>query len=330
MMASLSELEPRSIIIDTDPGVDDAVALLLALGSSHQLCVNGVTIVCGNSKDIKALGANAKLILRLVERDDIPVRLGHTSACSVGISNASAVRVHGEDGLGGCAERYGRVAADFDGFHEQLAHDFIYETCARAPGTVSLVCLGPLTNVALALSMHPELPQLVREIVIMGGSVGEPRGNRTPAAEANFAHDPEAAQAVLTAGFKNVVLVGLNVTHQTNLANLCAACADLNTTISRFVCDICQNYIEQYRQWKQPLAPAHDALCILYLLHPNVFTKQSVRVEVETCGVLTRGMSIADWNKRWEKPENCEVLMGVDAEALYASVVAAIQSLPSR
>lgn len=163
------------------------------------------------------------------------------------------------------ASTFGQAASDFEGFDPRPAHEFLYDACAAAPGEITLVAIGPLTNIATALEAHPNMPELAKGLVIMGGAVlGELRGNRTPAAEANFAHDPEAAQAVLTAGFQDVIVADLGVcvcvcglfwwphslglglcalalrgiTHQTDLAVLVDRClqgADAGSVIPRFV-----------------------------------------------------------------------------------------------
>jgi len=204
----------RRVIIDTDPGIDDCLALLHAFGSSGEISVDGLTIVCGNGKDVPiSLGVPP-------ETNDEEDQRAEDAAAT-----PQQVMVHGTDSLGNVAERFEQTESDFQGFHSKAAPEYLYETCLASPGEITLVCIGPLTNVAEALAAHPDLQELVEEVVVMGGAVtGTLRGNRTPAAEANFAHDPEAAQAVLTAGFKNVVLADLGVTHQTDICMLRDAC----------------------------------------------------------------------------------------------------------
>ena len=159
---------------------------------------------------------------------------------------------------------------------------------------------------------------------------GELRGNRTPAAEANFVGDPEAAQTVLTAGFRRVVLADLGITHQTDMAALREACkAQLpQSAVATLIYAVSQAFIDCYLQtFKQPVAPAHDVVAVMWLVNPSLFTTKSARVEVELQGTLTRGMSVADWKGRWGKPMNCEVLMTVDIKQFVAEFVAAMRHL---
>jgi len=322
----------RRVIIDADPGVDDALALLLAFGAP-QLHVEGLTIVRGNGDRVRLLGANARLLARLAGQPDVPIRLGEAPPEEAEAAQAALVHVHGEDGLGGAAERWGRTEADFEGFHQQSAAEFIAGACAAAPGEITLVCIGPLSNVAAALELRPDLPKLVREVVVMGGAVnGELRGNRTPAAEANFADDPEAAQAVLTAGFGELVLADLGATHQTDVHELGEACLrelPEASRVARLIRDMSQAYISCYLDtFGQPVAPAHDVVPVMYLVRGDLFTVRPVRMEVELEGKLTRGMSVADWKGRWGKPKNCNVLTAVKNEAFVGEFVAAMRKLP--
>ncbi|CAJ1419204.1 unnamed protein product, partial [Effrenium voratum] len=325
---------PRRIIIDTDPGVDDALAILLALGCP-ELQVEALSIAMGNGKDIRALGSNAKLLLRLANAETVPVSLGAQPEGDV--SEGATVKrrgmkeqlVHGADHMGNVGVKYGKRDADYSGFHQLPAPELIYDVCKRHPGEVTLVCIASLHNVASALQEHPDLPELVREVVIMGGAFGERRGNRTPSAEANFFDGPEAAQAVLTAGFRRVVLAGLDITHQTDMLPLRKACKESSLPLSQFIWDLCENFITVYHDWGETLAPAHDAVPIMYLVHPDLFEGEEVRVEVETAGVITKGMSIADWKGQWGKPPNCLLLRQIrDQPAFYRAFVGAMQRLP--
>ena len=323
---------PARIIIDTDPGIDDALAILLALGAEN-ISVEALTIVCGNGTDITKLGANAKLLTRSAGHPNVPVSLGNAPLDDFAAATAPN-HVHGDDGLGNVASKYGRTTADFTGFHPKLAGQFIADACAESPGEITLVCIGPLSNLAAALALRPDLPALVREVVVMGGAVhGELRGNRTPAGEANFVSDPEAAQTVLTAGFRNLVLADLGVTHQTDVCTLretlCKALPDsaLAKMIHEFTQCFTQCYLERFGA---PNAPAHDVCAVMYLVRPEIFSKRACRVEVETEGTLTRGMSVPDWKGKWGKSHNCEVLMTVDLEGFADEYVSAIRRLQSK
>ncbi|CAE7353717.1 URH2 [Symbiodinium sp. KB8] len=302
----------RRILIDTDPGVDDALAILLASGSP-ELKLEGLSIAFGNGKDIAALGSNAKMLLRLVGLTETPVALGAQPDLHDGEAGAMVSRegmkkalVHGEDHMGNVSAKYGKDASDRTGFHELAAPEFIYEMCKCSlncsPREITLVCIGPLHNLAAALDSHPDLPQLLREVVIMGGAFGERRGNRTPSAEANFFDGPEAAQAVLTAGFERLVLAGLDITHQTDMLVLRKECLESGSALSQFVWELCENFINVYHA-ALPVRSAIIAVMMasVYLLRPDLFESQKVRVEVETRGEITRGMSIADWKGQWGK-----------------------------
>lgn len=326
-----ARVAPRRVIIDTDPGVDDALAILLAFGAKN-IVVEGLTVVCGNGKDIKKLGANAKLLARVAGYPDVPVCLGDAPLDETEAAQDVPVHVHGEDGLGDVAEKYGRTDADFRNFHSQTAARWIVETCSAHPGEITIVAIGPLSNVAAALALCPELPKLVHELVIMGGCVhGELRGNRTCAAEANFVGDPEAAQATLTAGFESIILADLGMTHQTDISVLRDACIREmpESAVAKMIYAVSQAFIDCYlKTFKQPKAPAHDVVAVMYLVRPELFTKRAARVEVELEGKLTRGMSVADWSGRWQKPMNTEVLMSVDTERFVEEFVAAVRCLP--
>jgi len=314
--------------------VDDALAILLALGS-EQLQVDGLSIALGNCKDIRALGSNAKMLLRLANAELVPVSLGeqpegaHGGGAVVSRKGMKEQLVHGADHLGNVGEKYGKCDADYEGFHPLPAPEFIYTQCSRFPGEITLVCIGALHNLAKSLESHPDLPELVREVVIMGGAFGERRGNRTPAAEANFFDGPEAAQAVLTANFRKVVLAGLDITHQTDMRILRQACRESPSFLSQFIWDLCETYMNVYHDWGETLAPAHDTIPIMYLVRPDLFEGQEVRVEVETKGTLTRGMSVVDWKGQWGKASNCLVLKEiVDSDAFTQAFVDAIGRLP--
>lgn len=327
--------QPRRIMIDTDPGVDDALAILLALASPDSLCVEGLSIALGNGKDIRSLGSNAKLLLRLANAS-VPVSLGEVPSEGDPSEGAVVSRkgmkpqlVHGADHLGNVGKLYGKCDADYQHFHPLPAPEFMYDLCSRFPGEMTVVCIGSLHNLAKCLESHPDLPKLVREVVVMGGAYGERRGNRTPCAEANFFDGPEAAQAVLTADFPKIVLAGLDITHQTDMRVLRQACVESPAPLSQFVWDLCENFMNVYHDWGETLAPAHDTVPIMYLLRPDLFEGQEVRVEVETQGCLTRGMSIADWKGQWGKAANCVVLRRIlDPDAYTQSFVDAIGRLP--
>ena len=302
------------VIVDTDPGVDDALALVLAVAAGLQL--EGVTIVHGNGSDVKQLGINANICLRLAGASSgVQVYLGDGKpVASVEVKEAShaGVDVHGVDSLG--EVRPPTTPGDLK-FGALPAKDFIYERCAELPGQITLVTLGPLTNIAACLREHPDLPRLVKRIVIMGGAVLEKRGNRTPSSEANFADDPTAAAEVLCAGFTDLVLAPLDVTHQLDLLSLREKLGQSSGELAGFCHDISRFYCAAYFKLNHSCVPVHDPVPIAYLLCPSLFTWRHVRVDVETEGRLTSGMSIADWVGQSGRKANARVLLTVDAEA---------------
>lgn len=315
------------VIIDTDPGVDDAFAIVMAVTAGMQ--IEGLTIVHGNGDCVETLGINANVCLRLAGADpSVKVYLGEQKpAVAVDVKEAShkGVDVHGEDGLG---EMRPPLVPSDKVFGEQHAAEFIWERCSQNSGQITLVTIGPLTNVAMCLKAHPDLVKHVKSIVIMGGAVLEKRGNRTPAAEANFASDPQAAQAVLSAGFKNVILAPLDVTHQLSLPDLRVRLREgrreAEGELADFLCDISHFYISAYYKLQHSCVPVHDPVTIAYLLRPDLFKSVETRVDVETQGLLCTGMSIADWTGQTGRAPNCTVLVSVDAPAfneLFAACV---------
>ncbi|CAE7824257.1 unnamed protein product, partial [Symbiodinium sp. CCMP2456] len=247
--------------------------------------------------------------------------------------------VHGEDHMGNVSAKYGKDASDRTGFHELAAPEFIYETCK-------------------ALDSHPDLPQLLCEVVIMGGAFGERRGNRTPSAEANFFDGPEAAQAVLTAGFKRLVLAGMFGIWICFVPVCLGAVRELHQRLSRLGRDPCTSTrrsshhvpsrtlvlgLQRHPRlllevlkfglsakcWITSCASWSSEAPVTYLLRPDLFESRNVRVEVETRGEITRGMSIADWKGQWGKERNCTVLRRIrDRDEFYRVFVRAIARLP--
>eukprot|EP00802_Teleaulax_amphioxeia_P013169 Tamp_13217.p1 GENE.Tamp_13217~~Tamp_13217.p1 ORF type:complete len:537 (+),score=104.25 Tamp_13217:98-1612(+) len=278
--------------------------------------IEGVTIVHGNGSDVRQLGINANVCLRLAgAAPGVQVYLGDGKpVAQVEITEAShaGVDVHGADALG--EVRPATVDSDLQ-FGALSAKDFLYQRCAALPGQVTLVTLGPLTNVAACLREHPDLPRLVKRIVIMGGAVLEKRGNRTPSSEANFADDPTAAHEVLTAGFADLVLAPLDVTHQIDLVALRTSLGESKGELAGFMHDISRFYVAAYFKLNHSRVPVHDPVPIAYLLQTNLFKWRDVRVDVETEGRITSGMSVADWTGQSRRPVNARVLLHVDAPA---------------
>lgn len=300
----------RKIIIDTDPGQDDAVAILLAL-ASPELEVLGITCVAGNVP-LPLTAKNARVVCELAGRTDIRVFAG----CDRPLKRklVTAEYVHGKTGLDGIA--LPDPAMPLAGGH---AVDFLIETLREeAPGTVTLCPIGPLTNIATAFARAPDIVPRVAEIVLMGGAYFEV-GNVTPAAEFNIYVDPEAAEIVFRSGAP-VVVMPLDVTHRalTTRARV-EGFRNLGTRVGHAVASW-TDFFERFDMAKYGSegAPLHDPCTIAYLLQPDLFTGRHVSVEIETKGEFTLGMTVADWWRVTGREANAMFMGGIDAEGFYA------------
>lgn len=301
----------KKIIIDTDPGVDDAMAIFFAL-SAPELDVLGLTTVFGNVPTHLAT-QNA---LRLVEhagRADLPVCPGAVKPLKQDFLGPASF-VHGEDGLGNTnlPKPHGRP-------HHKSADEFIVDTIMMYPGQVTLVALGPLTNLALALERHPEIVGQVKEVVVMGGSV-RTVGNVTPAAEANIIGDPHAADKVVTAGWP-VTLLGLDVTTKVIMTEgHLKKLRDESARYGPFIYDITRFYLDFYLKWRNAGGICvHDPSTIAYVLDPTLFKTQSGPVRVVTEGIAI-GQTILDPYKKWQGThgwtDKPDVTVCVDVDAV--------------
>lgn len=277
------------ILIDTDPGVDDAVALLFAL-QHPDLEVVGVTSIGGNV-GIDHTTRNAAGILQLAGRTDIPLHRGEDGPL-VHMPGRSST-AHGEDGLGGVALDHDQVQVQ-----ELAAPNFIVETINAHPGQITLVPIGPLTNVARALEIDPSIVDKVAGVMIMGGAEGT--GNRTPSAEFNFWHDPQAAHMVISAGFPNVTIVGLDATARVFLSpGVRELLYQLDEPQARFIHDITRAYADFY--WKRRRlvgAELCDVLAVALLVDPTLARTVSSHVEICTEG-LCEGRSVVARTDRY-------------------------------
>lgn len=310
----------RSIIIDTDPGQDDAVAIMLAL-ASPELDVLGITAVAGNVP-LYLTELNARKICELSGRSDIGVYSG--AARPLLRPLVTAEHVHGKTGLDGPDLPEPKMK-----LQPQNAVDFIVETLlARDPGTVTLCPLGPLTNIALALVRCPEIADRVQEIVLMGGGYFE-GGNITPSAEFNIYVDPHAAAAVFQSGIP-ITVMPLDVTHKalTHRENLDAFAALPNKSgpATAALLDFFERFdVEKYDSKGGPL---HDPNVIAYLLKPELFKGRRINVEVETASELTMGATVADWWHVSGRPENALWIKDIDREGFFDLLQERIARLP--
>ncbi|AUR11145.1 pyrimidine-specific ribonucleoside hydrolase RihA [Phaeobacter inhibens] len=303
-------MSARKIIIDTDPGQDDAVAILLALASPQEIDLLGITCVAGNVP-LALTQTNARRVCEVAGRPDVAVHAG----CDAPLQRPliTAEHVHGKTGLDG-PELWDPTMP------LAAAHgvDFIIDTLRReAPGTVTLCPLGPLTNIAAAFQKTPDIVDRVQEIVLMGGAYFEV-GNITPAAEFNIYVDPEAAAAVLTSGVP-VTMMPLDVTHKA-LATRARVekIRALDTKVARFTAEML-DFFERFdvEKYGSEGGPLHDPCVIAYLIRPELFSGRKINVVVETTSELTLGMTVADWWGVTDRPANALFMGDLDADGFF-------------
>jgi purine nucleosidase len=313
-------MAPRSVIIDCDPGHDDALAILLALGSPDQLDVLALTVVAGNVP-LTLTEKNARKVCELAARSDLAVYAG--CARPLVRELVTAEYVHGKSGLEGPELPEPRMP-----LAEAHAIDAIVEMLRAHPaGTITLCPTGPLTNIALALRKAPDIAPRIREIVLMGGAIGE--GNITPAAEFNIYVDPHAAKVVFEAGVP-LVMHGLDVTHQALVTpRRLEAIGRLDTPLSRTVVGLLEfyNVYDQTRRGRAG-APLHDPCVIAYLLEAGLFRGRACHVAIETQGEHTLGRTVVDWSGRTTHPPNATVIHEIDANGFFALLTERLARLP--
>lgn len=299
----------RKIIIDTDPGQDDAAAILLAL-ASPELDVLGITAVAGNV-GLALTVRNALVVCDLADRADIPVFAGCDKPLSRDL--VTAEHVHGKTGLDGP-----NLAPPSRAPADEHAVDFIVRSLREhEAGTVTLCALGPLTNIAAALRQAPDIARRIEEIVLMGGGFFE-GGNITPAAEFNIYVDPEAAEIVFRSGAP-IVMLPLDVTHKvlTTRART-ERIASIGHRAATALAEMLE-FFERFDEEKYGTdgAPLHDPCVIAYLIDPHIFSGRICNVEIETGSELTRGMTVVDWWHVTDRARNASVMRDVHAGAFF-------------
>lgn len=304
-------MTPRKIIIDTDPGQDDAVAILLALASPEDIDVLGITCVAGNVP-LALTAKNARMVCELADKADVPVFAGCDRP--LGRDLVTAEHVHGKTGLDGP-----NLPDPVMPLQDKHAVDFIIDTLRREPaGTVTLCPLGPLTNIASAFQQAPDIIPRVQEIVLMGGAYFEV-GNITPAAEFNIYVDPQAADIVMKSSAP-IVILPLDVTHKalvTTARN--EAFRALGSPVGVAVAEM-TDFFERFDKEKYGSAgaPLHDPCVTAYIIRPELFRGRHVNVEIETASELTMGMTVADWWGVTDRPKNALFIGDVDADGFFA------------
>jgi len=299
----------RSVIIDTDPGQDDALAILLAL-ASPELEVLGFIGVAGNVP-LDLTTHNIRVVCELAGRTEVPVYAGANQPLKRAL--VTAEHVHGSTGLDGAV-----LPEPSMELQSQHGVDFLVETVLNRPeNSVTLCSLGPLTNLALALQKEPRIAPRIQELVMMGGGFFA-GGNITPAAEFNIFVDPDAAKIVFESGIP-ITMFPLDCTHQalTSAARI-AAFRALNSRVG----DACAGWLEFFERFDEDKygtdgGPLHDPNVIAYLLQPDIYGSRFINIEVETKSQLTLGMTVADWWRVSGKEPNVTYVRDVDADAFY-------------
>jgi purine nucleosidase len=310
----------QKIILDCDPGIDDAMAMAFAVGSPD-IELTGITTVAGNV-GLDKTTANALRLLEFFDAAQVPVTAG--AAAPLSRPAITAEHVHGADGLRGLM-----LPAATGRPRPGHAADYILDTVLAAPGEITLVAVGPLTNVALALRREPALVGAVRDFVIMGGSTT--RGNVTPAAEFNIAADPEAAAEVFTAGW-TVTMVGLDVTLQ---ATATVAVLARLAGLGRLATELLLPGLRQFDADLEHGGPeatgtgepaVHDVCAVAHVARPGLLGCVPARVDVETEGRFTAGMTVTDFRAAQEA-RNALVATAIDVPAFWDTVCAAYARL---
>lgn len=302
-------MPPRKIIIDTDPGQDDAAAIMLAL-ASPELEVLGITAVAGNVP-LGLTARNARIVAEICGRTDLRIFAGADAPLKRKL--VTAEHVHGKTGLDGVT-----LFEPLRPLEAGHAVDFIIETLRKEPEkTVTLCPLGPLTNIAMALERAPDIAARIEQIVLMGGGYFE-GGNITPAAEFNIYVDPEAAAIVFGCGTP-IIMMPLDVTHKVLTTR--ARVERLRANGNRASVEMA-NMLEFYERFDEEKygtdgGPLHDPTVIAWLLAPEMFKGRECNVEIETKSDLTLGATVVDWWRVTERTPNAFVVGGVDAERFF-------------
>lgn len=313
-------MTPQKLIIDTDPGQDDAVAILLAL-ASPEIDLLGITTVAGNVP-LALTEVNARKICDLAGRQDMPVFAGADRPLMRKL--VTAEHVHGRTGLDGPD-----LPDPVTPLQDRHAVDFIIETIRSEPaGSVSIAPVGPLTNIALALRQAPDIAPRIDRIVMMGGGCFE-GGNITPAAEFNIYVDPEAAAEVFASGIP-ITMMPLDVTHK---AMTTAVRTDaIRATGTRTAIAVAEmlEFFERFDEEKYGSdgGPLHDPCTVAWMIRPAMFAGRHCNVEIETTSTLTLGMTVIDWWQVSGRPHNAFVVGSIDADGFFALITERLSKLP--
>lgn len=297
--------------IDSDCGIDDAVALLVAF-NLESLDIKGISSVCGNVEEAKTF-VNNRNIAYMATREDIKVYHGATKPLNIPLETAASV--HGSNGLGNI-----EIATSPAPLQSEKAWDMLYEAAKAAQGELQLIAVGPLTNIAIAIAKYPDIEQYIKRILIMGGAIEG--GNTTLAAEFNIYADPHAAQAVFKSSIPKVMF-GLDVTLKSSLnLNALPKLKQANTTVSNFFFDSIKTMVHFYDVLGcTDTVCLHDVCPVLYLQYPHLFEGKQAGVYVETQAKLTLGKTVSDLHSdfKFDKRDTF-VMLGVDQVA-FSTIV---------
>jgi len=295
---------PRKILFDTDPGIDDACAILLAL-ASPELSLEGLSIVHGNCS-LEQATKNALSVLELANAGYVPVAMG----CELPLVQPSllAPETHGDTGLG-----YAKLPEPRTGPISRHGSDFLIEKILAAPGEITLVAIGPLTNIALAIRQEPRIVEAIKELIIMGGAIRH-EGNTTALAEFNTYVDPHAAHIVYHAGI-STTLVPLDVTYQCILMpGDIKRLQKTDSPITKFVADATRFYMEFHDEYQKiDGCVINDPLALALTFAPELCTYQELPVDVDLSGGISLGKTVADFYNYDKKPANLRVALDVRA-----------------
>ncbi|OKA29319.1 nucleoside hydrolase [Pseudomonas versuta] len=319
-ISSVHAAEKIDLIIDTDPGADDVVALLLALASPEQLNVLGITTVAGNVR-LDKTSRNARLAREWAGREDVPVYAGAPKPLVR--TPIYAENIHGQEGVTGVP-----IHEPAKGLEQANAVNYLIDTLRAAkPSSVTIAMLGPQTNLALALVQAPDITKGIKEVVVMGGAHFN-GGNITPVAEFNLYADPHAADVVLKSGVK-LVYVPLDVTHKILTSDQrLKQIASLGNQAGKLVGDILNEYVKNdMAHYGLPGGPVHDASVIAYLLKPELFSGREVNLVVDTREGPTFGQTIADWYDTLKQPKNAFWVENGDAQGFFDLLTARLGRL---
>lgn len=302
------------VLIDCDPGHDDAVALMLAFGSG-KLDVRGVTAVAGNGTCPNTY-KNALRVLSLIGAN---VEVAKGADAPILRPLVTAPNVHGESGLDGPAAKEPTLKGS-----SRSAVELIVDTLKKSSEKMILIPTGPLTNIAIAFLAYPEVKQKIERIVLMGGAARE--SNWTPAAEFNIYVDPEAARIVFESGIP-ITMIGLDVTHKALIFPDEVERLRKTGPIGAYIGELMDFYSVFYRSQGFKGNPIHDALAVAAVFKPDIVATKYLHVDVETHGEFTLGRTVVDFGGVTGKPANCDVAVDVDRDTFIKMIFDAVETL---